>query len=61
MAKGYFGFGMRVGSGTNWLAERLLWAPRRDAGVGVVQGIVERHDGRVGGLVKRSARGAFVE
>ena len=26
-------------------------APRRDAGVGVVQAIVEGHDGRVGGLV----------
>lgn len=36
-AKGYFGFGMHVGSGTKWVAERLLWVPRRDAGVGVVQ------------------------
>jgi hypothetical protein len=28
---------MRAGSGTKRVAERLLWVPRRDAGVGVVQ------------------------
>ena len=36
-AKGYFGFSMRVDSGTKRVTERLLWVPRRDAGVGVVQ------------------------
>jgi hypothetical protein len=51
-AKGYFGFGMRVGSGTKRVAERLLWIPRRDAGVGVVQAVVEGHDGRVDGFGK---------
>ena len=35
-AKGHSGFGMRVGSGMKWVAKRLLWVPRRDAGVSVV-------------------------
>jgi hypothetical protein len=42
---------MRVG-GMKWVAKRILWVTWRDAGVGVVQAIVEGHDGRVGGLVK---------
>jgi hypothetical protein len=53
-AKGYFGFGMRVVSGTKRVAERLLWAPRRDAGVGVVQAslhppsvVSQPHDGSI--------------
>jgi hypothetical protein len=34
-----------------WVANRVLWAPRRDAGVAVVQAVVEGNDRRVGGLV----------
>jgi len=51
-AKGHSGFGMRVDSGTKWVTELLLWVSRRDAGVGVVQVVVEGHDGQVGGLAK---------
>jgi hypothetical protein len=51
-AKGHSRFGMRVGSGMEWVAKRLLLVPRRDAGVSVVQAIVEGYDGRVGGLAK---------
>jgi hypothetical protein len=34
------------------VAKRRLWVPRRDAGVSMVQAIVQGHGGRVGGLVK---------
>jgi hypothetical protein len=53
-AKGHFGFGMRVVSGTKWVAERLLWVPRRDAGVGVIHAslhhpsvVGRRHDASI--------------
>jgi len=42
---------MRVGSVMKSVVERILWVPRRDAGVAVVQAVVEGHGRRVGGFV----------
>jgi hypothetical protein len=53
------GFGVRVGSEMKWVANRVLWVPRLDAGVGVVQAVVGGHGRRVGGLV--STLGASID
>ena len=45
------GFGMRVGCGMKWVANRILWVPLRDAGVAVVQAVVAGNDRQAGGLV----------
>ena len=57
-AKGYFGFGMRVGSGTKWVAERLLWVPRRDAGAFPSSKLLWKATTGGWWSRKRSARGA---
>jgi len=49
--KGYSGLLLRVGSGMKSVVERILWVPLRDAGVAVVQAVVEGHGRRVGGFV----------
>ena len=50
-AQRLLGFSIRVGSGMKWVANRILWVPRRDTGVAVVQGVVEGRGRRVGGLM----------
>jgi hypothetical protein len=50
--KSHSGLLMHEGNGMKWAANRILWVPRRDAGVGVVQAIVEGHVGRVDRLLK---------
>jgi len=41
-----------------WLANRILWVPRR-AGVAVIQGVLEGHGWRVGAVGHRSLSGPF--